>query len=91
MKAHTIGERNLNVKFSFIMEREKLIASVKMEILKIQVIKPFEVKTNFLSIMFQEISKFYVREKFIVMPTIACLSPKPITIQETILNLVRFI
>lgn len=88
VKSTTIGERNLNVRFSFIMKREKSIASVKNEILKLSVINPFEITTNFLSIIFNGITKFYVGEKFLVVPTINCLSPQPVVIVNTLLEFV---
>lgn len=91
VKSNSIGERNLYIKFSFTMEREKSIASVKMETLKLSIIKPFEVTNNFFSMMFENITKFYVGENLILSPTINCLSPQPIIIESTVLDFVRLL
>lgn len=83
VKSNTISDRNLYVKFTFIMERDKSIASVKTATLKIPVIKPFEVSTKFLSVLFDDLTKFYVGERFVLLNTLTCLSPQPIIIEST--------
>lgn len=88
VKSTTIGEKNLNVRFSFTMMRDKSIASVKCETLKLSVIKPFEIATNFLSVIFESVEKFYVGEKFLIVPTINCLSPQPVIVVNTLLEFV---
>lgn len=60
--------------------------------MKIPVIKPFEVSAEILSMKFEQIQKCYAYDSFILSPTIQILSPWPIIIHHTTLELVsRFI
>lgn len=88
MRAHKIGDRNLNINFNFMMEKEKSVASVKNDVLVVPVVKPFELTSSFLSTMFDDITKFYVGETFVAMPVINCSSPWTIVLEETKLEFV---
>lgn len=50
--------------------------------------KPFEVATQFYTTLFEPLTKGFVNEPFIIMPHITCVSPWPISILSTSIELV---
>ncbi|KAF5298216.1 hypothetical protein FQA39_LY02640 [Lamprigera yunnana] len=88
MCSHNVGPRNVCIKLTYLLKSKKPVLSVKEDSLDILVVKPFEVTTKFFSSSFGEILKFYVEEPFIVMPVVNCLSPWPILLESTGLDLV---
>lgn len=50
--------------------------------------KPFEVTTQFYTTLFEPLTKGFVNESFIIMPHITCVSPWPIQILSTSVELV---
>lgn len=50
--------------------------------------KPFEVATQFSTTFFEPLTKGFVNEPFIIMPHITCVSPWPINILSTTIELV---
>lgn len=50
--------------------------------------KPFEVATQFYTTLFEPLTNGFVNEPFIIMPHITCVSPWPINILSTSIELV---
>lgn len=88
LRTHKVGERTLNCKASFILDGKQPIASIKTETVNISIVKPFEITTKYMSMLFESIIKFYVGEEFVIMPIINCLSPWPIIIENSSLEFV---
>ncbi|KAK9736185.1 Gryzun, putative Golgi trafficking [Popillia japonica] len=86
LRTHKVGERTLNCKASFILDGKQPIASIKTETVNISIVKPFEITTKYMSMLFESIIKFYVGEEFVIMPIINCLSPWPIIIENSSLE-----
>ncbi|KAI4461539.1 hypothetical protein MML48_5g00002769 [Holotrichia oblita] len=86
LRTHKVGERTLNCKASFILDGKQPIASIKTETVNISIVKPFEITTKYMSMLFESINKFYVGEEFVIMPVINCLSPWPIIIENSSLD-----
>lgn len=51
--------------------------------------KPFEVATQFYTTLFEPLTKGFINEPFIIMPHITCVSPWPIKILSTSIELVN--
>lgn len=77
------GSETLTIKIRYFLQSEKPIVSVSEHVLQIPVVRPFDVATKFASGMFGELSRFYVGEPFVAMPTISSTSPWPIVIEST--------
>ncbi|KRT86775.1 hypothetical protein AMK59_2592 [Oryctes borbonicus] len=86
MRTHKVGERTLNCKASFTLDGKQPIASIKIETVNVSIVKPFEITTKYMSMLFECINKFYVEEEFVIMPIINCLSPWPIIIENSSLD-----
>ena len=56
--------------------------------MNINVEKAIDVTTAFLSLRMEPISKLYVHEPFVIRPQVDCLSPCPVVIHKTELQLV---
>jgi hypothetical protein len=61
----------------------------KSEIVMIDVVKPFEAVAKFFTQKFTQVTKAYTREPFVVMLELKCLSPWPLAIETTKLELVQ--
>lgn len=55
----------------------------------LSVTKPFEVSTLFYTMLFEPLTKGFIDEPFIIMPHISCVSPWPIDIISTSVELVN--
>lgn len=86
IRSHKTGDRNLTVKFSYLFEADKSITSVKEDVINIPVSKPFDVGIKFFSNRFDEISKLFVNELFLIMPQLKCTSQWPILIENTVIE-----
>nr|XP_022918044.1 trafficking protein particle complex subunit 11 [Onthophagus taurus] len=87
IRSFKIGEKLLKCKVSFLLATEKPIASIKEDSFHLSTVKPFEISTKFLSGLFENVNKFYVEEEFVTMIIINSLSPWPLFIEESSLEL----
>lgn len=88
LRAHKIVTDHIEIKISYILDKEKPVVSIKNENIVVNVVPPFEITTKFLSHLMTEMTKFYVGEDVGVMPTLRCSSPWPIIIEHSALEFV---
>lgn len=89
IKSRKAEVKKLNVKISYKLGSvEKSIACNKEDTITINTVDPFEVQVKYLSSLLEDITKCYVGEDFAVMPVLKCLSPWPVTIEDTTLEFV---
>lgn len=67
-----------------------MIACVKDVEIVINVVVVFDISVTYMSSKFEPVSKVYLGEPLMVMPSIKCLSPWPILIENTSFQLVKF-
>ncbi|XP_067008734.2 trafficking protein particle complex subunit 11 [Anabrus simplex] len=92
MRAHRIGNRNIVIKVTYTLELSRdgqNIASScwKETIVGVPVVKPFDVTTKFVSLKFEPIVKSFVKEPFVVMPHVNCVSPCSLVIVDSSIEL----
>ncbi|XP_018405542.1 PREDICTED: trafficking protein particle complex subunit 11 isoform X1 [Cyphomyrmex costatus] len=85
IRAHKIGDRNIIIKADY--TRPEQIRGSKELTYSLAVKKPFEVATQFYTTLFEPLTKGFVNEPFIIMPHITCVSPWPINILSTSIEL----
>ncbi|CAG9819021.1 unnamed protein product [Phaedon cochleariae] len=83
IRSSLVCKFNLQVKLAYTLNREKPVFSSKTEIVALSVVEPFEVSTKYLSLLMNEIDKFYVGEEFGVMKYLMFTSPWSIIIEDT--------
>lgn len=81
---------SLSFQLSYSIEdnNETKIACVKTVEITIDVVIVFDVSISYMSSKFEPVSKVYLGEPLIVVPSIKCLSPWPILIENTLFQLV---
>ncbi|XP_011691077.1 PREDICTED: trafficking protein particle complex subunit 11-like [Wasmannia auropunctata] len=85
IRAHKVGDRNIIIKADY--TRPEQIRGSKELTYLLAVKKPFEVATHFYTTLFEPLTKGFVNESFIIMPHITCVSPSPINILSTSVEL----
>ncbi|XP_024945200.1 trafficking protein particle complex subunit 11 [Cephus cinctus] len=85
VKAHKVGDRNLVIKVDYSITEQ--VKCSKELIYTFSVMKPFEVTTQFYTVLFQPLTKGFINDPFIMMSHITCISPWPITILSTSIEL----
>lgn len=85
MRAHKIGDRNIAIKVEYTRSEE--IKGTTEFTYSLSVTKPFEVTTLFYTTLFEPLSKGFIDEPFIIMPHISCVSPWPINVLSTSVEL----
>ncbi|KAH0955604.1 hypothetical protein HN011_000445 [Eciton burchellii] len=85
IRAHKIGDRNILIKADY--SRPEQIRGSKELTYSLTVKKPFEIATQFYTTLFESLTKGFVNERFIIMPHITCISPWPINILNTSIEL----
>ncbi|XP_070524190.1 trafficking protein particle complex subunit 11 isoform X2 [Cardiocondyla obscurior] len=85
IRAHKVGDRNILIKADY--TRFEQIKGNKEITYSLVVKKPFEVATQFYTTLFEPLTKGFVNEPFIIMPHITCVSPWPINILSTSIEL----
>lgn len=85
IRAHKIGDRNVLIKADY--SRPEQIRGSKELTYSLAVKKPFEIATQFYTTCFESLTKGFVNEPFIIMPHITCVSPWPINILSTSIEL----
>ncbi|XP_025834501.1 trafficking protein particle complex subunit 11 isoform X2 [Agrilus planipennis] len=86
IRGHKAGQRTVVFKVSYVLESDRSGTSISEDTLHVPFVKPFEINTKFSNTLFEDISKFYVDEEFVVTPIINCVSPWPIVIENTSLD-----
>lgn len=89
LRAHTLVENIIDVNISYTLDQDKPVISMKTQSIIVPVVKPFDITTKFLSSLMEDVSQFYVGEQIGIMPTLRCLSPWPIIIENTSIEFVR--
>ncbi|XP_066598539.1 trafficking protein particle complex subunit 11-like [Prorops nasuta] len=85
LRAHKIGDRKIVFKVEYVKsDQTKRIRELSY---KLTVVKAFEVTTQFYTTLFESLSKAFLNEPFIMMPHISCVSPWPIEIMNTSVDL----
>ncbi|XP_078045285.1 trafficking protein particle complex subunit 11 gry isoform X2 [Augochlora pura] len=87
LRAHKVGDRNVHIKVIYSNSEE--IKGAKELTYSLSVTKPFEVSTLFYTTLFEPMTKGFINEPFIIMPHISCVSPWPINIISTSIELVN--
>lgn len=85
-RAHKIGTRSFMLKLDYLMNEQK--KSTDSFLLNISVVKPFEITTQFYTMLYEPLTKGFINEPFFMMPHITCTSPWPIKIIGTSIELV---
>ncbi|XP_076289261.1 trafficking protein particle complex subunit 11 gry isoform X2 [Lasioglossum baleicum] len=85
LRAHKVGDRNIHIKLEYSKSEE--IKGTKELTHSLSVSKPFEVSTLFYTTLFEPMTKGFINEPFIIMPHISCVSPWPINIISTSIEL----
>ncbi|XP_068969892.1 trafficking protein particle complex subunit 11 isoform X1 [Bombus flavifrons] len=85
LRAHKVGDRDIHIKVEY--TRSKQIKGSKELTYSLSVTKPFEVSTLFYTTLFEPLTKGFINEPFIIMPHIVCVSPWPINIINTSIEL----
>ncbi|XP_043524770.1 trafficking protein particle complex subunit 11 isoform X1 [Frieseomelitta varia] len=85
LRAHKVGDRDIHIKVEYL--RSKQIKGSKELLYSLSVTKPFEVSTLFYTTLFESLTKGFINEPFIIMPHISCVSPWPINIISTSIEL----
>ncbi|XP_033218517.1 trafficking protein particle complex subunit 11 [Belonocnema kinseyi] len=85
VRAHKIGSRNFSIKLEYSnSELKKGSSEIKYSLC---VVKPFEITTQFYTMLYEPLTKGFINESFFMMPHITCTSPWPIKIIETSVEL----
>ncbi|XP_014475297.1 PREDICTED: trafficking protein particle complex subunit 11 [Dinoponera quadriceps] len=85
IRAHKVGDRNIVVKAEY--ARPEQVKGNKELTYTLAVKKPFEVTTQFYTTLFEPLTNGFVNEPFIIMPHVTCVSPWPINILSTSIEL----
>lgn len=85
LRAHKVGDRNIHIKVEY--SKSEQIKGTKELTYSLSVAKPFEVSTLFYTKLFEPLAKCFINEPFITMPHISCVSPWPISIINTSVEL----
>lgn len=88
VKSNKTATTTVQIRLVYFLDLPGLTAHRCIEdlITEIAVVKPFDVTAHFLSLNFKTITKCYVGDPFILMPQIKILSPRPLEIENTELD-----
>ncbi|XP_051176751.1 trafficking protein particle complex subunit 11 [Leptopilina boulardi] len=84
-RAHKIGIRSFMIKLDYLKNDQK--KSTEPLMLDVSVVKPFEITTQFYTMLYEPLTKGFINEPFFMMPHITCTSPWPIKIIGTSIEL----
>ncbi|XP_046680192.1 trafficking protein particle complex subunit 11-like [Homalodisca vitripennis] len=85
MKPHSLTPRHLNIFVTYTSSKGEHCTQAVTE--TVEVSKALEVKFAFVSTHCEPVTRLYAREPFLLTPQIDCLSPSPLIIQRTELQL----
>ncbi|KAJ8683030.1 hypothetical protein QAD02_018822 [Eretmocerus hayati] len=85
VRAHNLGDRSLNIKVEYVRTGKK--KDVKEINHVFPVVKPFDVTTQFYTMLHEPLSKGFIEEPLYMMPHITCSSLWPIVIENTSIEL----
>lgn len=85
MKSNRTATTTVQINVTYLLDLPEVtkLECIKEFVTKVTVVKPFEVLTNFVTTNFTPVTKCFVHEPFIVMPQIKILSPWPLVIEDT--------
>lgn len=69
---------------------KKKMACFKEHSIKITVVKPFDITSKYVTMRFEDIDKCFYNDPFIAMPQAKVLSPWPVVILDSHLEVVCF-
>ncbi|XP_015120848.1 trafficking protein particle complex subunit 11 [Diachasma alloeum] len=85
VRSHQVGVRNFLARLEFL--GSDLMKRVREETHAVEIVKPFDIGTQFYTRLFEPLTKAFVDEEFVVMPNIECSSPWPLKILGTSVEL----
>uniref|UniRef100_A0A8D8R6E7 Trafficking protein particle complex subunit 11 n=1 Tax=Cacopsylla melanoneura TaxID=428564 RepID=A0A8D8R6E7_9HEMI len=77
----------INVKVSYSSYSDPSVLLTKESAVKLNVTKPFDISSSFLSNSFEPISVFHSNEQILIQPLIQCVSPWSIVIEDTFISI----
>lgn len=84
-RAHKIGMRSFMINLDYTMNEQN--KSSEQLTINVGVVKPFEITTQFYTMLYEPLTKGFINEPFFIMPHINCTSPWPIKILGTSIEL----
>ncbi|VVC31573.1 Gryzun, putative trafficking through Golgi,Foie gras liver health family 1,Tetratricopeptide-like helical [Cinara cedri] len=93
IRSSSLETRCFQLMISYMMkdDNETMIACVKDVEIVIDVVVVFDISVTYMSSKFEPVTKVYMGEPLIVMPSIKCLSPWPIFIENTSFQLAEHV
>lgn len=79
-----------NIMFQIEYLRFEQKKNTKETVYSFSVVKPFDVSTQFYTILYEPLTKGFIDEPLFIMPHIICNSPWPIEIVDTSIELVSY-
>nr|XP_023021888.1 trafficking protein particle complex subunit 11 [Leptinotarsa decemlineata] len=83
IRSNLICKFAVQVIFIYTLDGDKSVLSTKTEKLLITVVEPFELTSKFLSLLMNDIDRFYAEEEFGIMKYLRFTSPWPIIVEDT--------
>ncbi|XP_050304839.1 trafficking protein particle complex subunit 11 [Anthonomus grandis grandis] len=80
--------KNISIRIVYVLDSKKPVISIKNETVVLPIVQPFEVTTQYVSSLMQDINKFYAGEIFGVIPMVQFLSPWTICIEKTAIEFI---
>lgn len=91
VKTHRICKVSLQIQITYVLNSAKPVFSIKSEVIELPAVQAFEVTTKYLSLLMNEVDRFYVEEDFGVMNYVKFMSPWPVVIEDTKFEFVSII
>ncbi|XP_001606110.2 trafficking protein particle complex subunit 11 [Nasonia vitripennis] len=85
VRSHNVGDRNFAIKIEYLRSGQK--KDSKETNYSFAVVKPFDVSTQFYTMLYEPLTKGFINEPLFIMPHITCTSPWPIEIEDTSIEL----
>ncbi|XP_014236114.1 trafficking protein particle complex subunit 11 [Trichogramma pretiosum] len=85
VRSHNTGEKTIEIKVSYLRQGQN--RDSKITLYQFSIVKPFDVSTQFYTMLYEPLSKAFVNEPLFIMPHITCTSPWPIQIESTSIEL----
>ncbi|CAB3373976.1 Hypothetical predicted protein [Cloeon dipterum] len=87
LKSLRVGQKSLVIDITYILNESTKCE--RIENLDIEIVKPFEAVAKFFTQKFDQVTKAYSQEPFVVLLELKCLSPWSLAIEDTNLELVQ--
>ncbi|XP_014211822.1 trafficking protein particle complex subunit 11 isoform X2 [Copidosoma floridanum] len=85
VRSHNVGDRNFMIKVDYLRSNKK--KDSKESIYSLCVVKPFDVSTQFYTMLYEPLTKAFIGEPLFLMPHITSTTPWPIEIEDTSIEL----